>query len=107
MKVFLSSTAQDLVEHRQVADDTILRLSQESVVMERFGPMAGAPVVECERRAAEADVVVCIVAHRYGYVPEPGKGSITRREVEAARAAGKQILVWTVADDHPWTQKKE
>jgi hypothetical protein len=47
MKVFLSSTAQDLTTCRQVADDTILRLSQESV-----------------RMARESDVVVCVVAHR-------------------------------------------
>jgi hypothetical protein len=38
--VFLSSTAQDLVAYRQVADDTILRLSQEAVAMERFRPLA-------------------------------------------------------------------
>jgi hypothetical protein len=107
MKVFLSSTAQDLVDHRKVADDTILRLSQEAVVMERFGPLPGEPVEECERKARESDLVVCIVAHRYGYVPEKGRGSITRREVEAAKAAGKDVLVWIVADDHPWTEKKE
>jgi tetratricopeptide (TPR) repeat protein len=107
MKVFLSSTAQDLVAYRQVADDTILRLSQESIVMERFGPLPGEPVAECERKARESDVVVCIVAHRYGFVPEEGKGSITRREVEAAKSAGKNVLVWIVADDHPWTEKKE
>jgi tetratricopeptide (TPR) repeat protein len=107
MKVFLSSTAEDLVAHRQVVDDTILRLSQESVAMERFGPLPGEPVAECERKARESDVVVCVVAHRYGYVPEPGKGSITRREVEAARAAGKDVLVWIVADDHPWSAPKE
>ena len=47
MKVFLSSTAEDLVAYRKVADDTILRLSQESVVMERFGPLPGEPVAEC------------------------------------------------------------
>jgi tetratricopeptide (TPR) repeat protein len=104
MKVFLSSTAQDLVAHRQVADDTILRLSQEAVVMERFGPLPGEPVAVCEQKARESDVVVCIVAHRYGFVPEKGRGSITRREVEAA---GKDVLVWIVADDHPWTEKKE
>ena len=107
MKVFLSSTAQDLTAYRQVADDTILRLSQQSVRMERFGPLPGDPVGECERKARESDVVVCVVAHRYGYVPEPGKGSITRREVEAAHAAGKAVLAWIVADDHPWTEKKE
>ncbi|HEX4607042.1 MAG TPA: DUF4062 domain-containing protein [Urbifossiella sp.] len=107
MKVFLSSTAQDLVAYRRVADDTILRLSQKSVVMERFGPLPGAPVAECELKARESDVVVCVVAHRYGFVPEKGRGSITRREVEAARAAGKDVLVWVVADDFPWTEKKE
>ncbi len=107
MKVFLSSTAQDLGPYRQVADDTILRLSQQAVAMERFGPLSGEPVAECERKARESDVLVCIVAHRYGWVPEKGRGSITRREVEAAKAAGKGVLAWIVADDHPWTEKKE
>jgi hypothetical protein len=107
MKVFLSSTAVDLEAHRLVADDTILRLFQQAVVMERFGPLPGEPVAECERKARECDVLVCVVAHRYGYVPEPGRGSITRREVEAARAAGRAVLVWIVADDHPWSEKKE
>ena len=107
IKVFLSSTAQDLVAYRKVADDTILRMSQEAVVMERFGPLPGEPVAECERKARACDVVVCIVAHRYGFVPEQGRGSITRREVEAAKAAGRDVLVWIVADDYPWSEKKE
>ena len=107
MRVFLSSTAQDLVAHRRVADDTILRLSQTAVAMERFGPLPGEPVVECERKARECDVVLCIVAHRYGFVPDKGRGSITRREVEAAHGAGKQVLVFIVADDFAWTEKKE
>jgi hypothetical protein len=96
MKVFLSSTAQDLGAYRKVADDTILRLSQQSVAMERFGPLPGMPVDECERLARESDVVVCIIAHRYGFVPEKGRGSITRREVEAAKAAGKDVFRWIV-----------
>ena len=58
MKVFLSSTAQDLVAHRQVADDTILRLSQQVVAMERWGPLPCEPVAECERKARESDLVV-------------------------------------------------
>ena len=109
MKVFLSSTAQDLEPYREVADDTILRLLQQSVVMERFGPLPGEPVAECERKARDSDVVVCIVAHRYGFVPDKdfGRGSITRREVEAAKAAGRDVLVWIVADNHPWTQTQE
>jgi tetratricopeptide (TPR) repeat protein len=107
MKVFLSSTAQDLDAYRRVADDTITRLSHKIVAMERFGPLPGTPVQECERLARESDVLVCIVAHRYGFVPERDRGSITQREVEAAKRAGKDVLVWIVADGHPWTEKKE
>lgn len=101
LRVFLSSTAVDLNEHRRIADDTLLRLQQQAVVMERFGPLPGTPVAECERLAAGCDVLVCIVAHRHGYEPEPGKGSITRREVEAARQAGKPVYAWIVDDAHP------
>jgi len=107
MKVFLSSTAEDLDDYRREADDIILRLAQQSIAMERFGPLPGTPVKECERLASESDVVVCIVAHRYGFVPDEGSGSITRHEVEAADKAGKDVLVWIVADDYPWTEKKE
>ena len=107
MKVFLSSTALDLVAHRKVADDTILRLSQHTVAMERFGSLPGTPVDECERLARESDLVICIVAHRYGFVPEKERGGITQREVEAAKAAGKDVLAWIPVDDYPWTEKKE
>jgi hypothetical protein len=58
-------------------------------------------------KARESDIVICIVAHRYGFEPEKGRGSITRREVEATKAAGKDVLVWIIADNHPWTEKKE
>lgn len=107
MKVFLSSTAQDLDAYRKVADDTILSLSQESIVMERFGAKPGTPVDECEQLASQSDVVVCIVAHRYGFIPEKRKGSITRREVEAAYKTRKDVLVWIVDDSFSWTEKKE
>ena len=107
LRVFLSSTALDLGKHRGVADDTLLRLAQQSVVMERFGAQPGTPVAECERLAASCDLLVCIVAHRYGFEPEPGRGSITRREVAAARAAGKPVYAWIVDEAHPWTEAKE
>jgi tetratricopeptide (TPR) repeat protein len=103
----LSSTATDLVAYRKIADDTLLRLQQQSVVMERFGALPGSPVAECERLAASSDVVVCIVAHRFGYEPDAGRGSITQREVEAARGVGKRVYAWIVDDAYPWTEPKE
>src|SRR6185295_4336900 len=100
MKVFLSSTAQDLNAHRKVAEEVILQLSQQIIAMEHFSALPGTPVEECERLARESDVVVCVVAHRYG-------SGITQREVEAAHKAGKDVLVWIIAEDYQWSEKKE
>jgi hypothetical protein len=55
----------------------------------------------------ECDVTVCIIAPRYGFEPEKRRGSITHREMEAARAAGKTCWSGVVADDYAWTKKKE
>jgi len=100
MKVFLSSTAQDLEAYRHVAEEVILQLSQQIIAMEHFSALPGTPVEECERLARESDVVVCVVAHRYG-------SGITQREVEAAHKAGKDVLVWIIAEDYQWSEKKE
>jgi Domain of unknown function (DUF4062) len=68
----------------------VLRLENLPVAMVTFSAVGGAPAPECMRMAAEADAVICIVAHRYGYVPPPelggdGERSITWLEVDAAK----------------------
>lgn len=50
MKVFLSSTAQDLVAHRCVVDDTILRLSPTAAVMDH--PVRGRSRPRCWQAGA-------------------------------------------------------
>ena len=109
MKVFLASTAEDLTEYRRIAETTIRDLSEEIqiVAMEHFGPRPETPIKECERLAQESDIVVCIVAHRYGSIPEDGEKSFTQREVEVAHSAGKKILAWIVDKDYKWTENKE
>ena len=64
------------------------------------------------RMAAEADAVICIVAHRYGYVPPvelggDGERSITWLEVDAAKRAGKPVFAFVVDSRAPWTEAKE
>ena len=109
MKVFLSSTAEDLAEYRTLAEKTIRDLSEEIdiVAMEHFGPRPETPIKECERLARESDILVCIVAHRYGSIPEAGGKSFTQREVEAAHNDGKKILAWILDDNFKWTEKRE
>ena len=68
-RVFVSSTADDLTEHRQKVTKAIQRLDHAAVRMEKFGARPDAPVPECCRLAASADAVVVLVAHRYGWIP--------------------------------------
>jgi serine phosphatase RsbU (regulator of sigma subunit) len=112
LRIFISSTAADLREHREKVRDAILRLEGLPISMETFSAHSGLPASECIRMAAEADAVICVVAHRYGYVPPrelggDGEHSITWLEVHAANRAGKPIFVFVVDPKAPWTELKE
>ncbi len=112
LRIFISSTAVDLRDYREKVRDAVLRLDNLPIAMETFSAQSGQPASECMRMAAEADAVICIVAHRYGYVPPrelggDGERSITWLEVDAAKRAGKPVFAFLVDSKAPWTQVKE
>jgi hypothetical protein len=111
-RIFVSSTAVDLRDYRDKVRDAVLRLESLPMAMETFSAMAAHPAGECMRMAAEADAVICVVAHRYGYVPPKelggdGERSITWLEVDAAKRAGKPVFVFVVDPKAIWTEPKE
>jgi tetratricopeptide (TPR) repeat protein len=108
LRIFISSTAIDLRDYRDKVRDAVLRLEGLPIAMETFSAQSGQPASECMRMAAEADAVICIVAHRYGYVPPQelggdGERSITWLEVDAA----KKVFAFIVDPQAPWTDLKE
>src|ERR1035438_7800558 len=112
LRIFISSTAIDLTGYRDKVRDAVLRLEGLPIAMETFSAFGGTPANECMRMAAEADAVICIVAHRYGYVPPvelggDGERSITWLEVDAAKRAGKPVFAFLVDLKAPWTTLKE
>src|ERR1700683_5544952 len=112
LRIFISSTAVDLLSYREKVRDAVLRLENLPIAMETFSAREGQPAGECMRMAAEADAVICIVAHRYGYVPPvelggDGERSITWLEVDAANSAGKPVFAFLVDSTAPWTAAKE
>jgi hypothetical protein len=112
LRIFISSTAVDLIDFRAHVRDAVLRLENMPIQMETFSALPGAPVAECTRMAAEADAVICIVAHRYGYIPPvelggDGERSITWLEVDAARRARKPVFAFLVDAKAPWIVAKE
>lgn len=112
LRIFISSTAIDLLDYRNKVRDAVLRLENLPIAMETFSARDGIPATECMQMVAGADAVICIVAHRYGYVPPPefggdGERSITWLEVDAAKRAGKPVFVFLVDPAAPWTAVKE
>ncbi len=84
-KVFVSSTYLDNKDRRKLVEKAITKAEMVWLGMEIF-PASGAHAVEeCLRYVREADVLVGIIAHRYGFIPEGSDISITEMEYDAAR----------------------
>jgi formylglycine-generating enzyme required for sulfatase activity len=106
--VFISSTSDDLKEHREQAAKAALASGFAPRMMEYFPASGHAPSLPaCLEKVAEAEVVVVLVAHRYGWVPDaaenPEKKSITWLECEHAwRVTKKEVLAFLVDPDYRW-----
>src|ERR1700675_1706767 len=116
--VVISSTAQDLVAYRAGARGAAerpgcraaARAGFRGLGMESFEGGDERPLSVCQEKVGQADVVVAIVAHRYGWVPPdqpPAPDgsrdrSITWLECEHAKALGKEVLAFAVEDRVAW-----
>jgi hypothetical protein len=101
-RVFISSTSIDLHDYRQAVFNAIHSLGGFSDDMtywtadERDGASASMA------RVCESDVLILIVAHRYGHVPAGQTYSVTELEYRAARKANIPVLAFVVDDSEPW-----
>jgi hypothetical protein len=106
MKVYISSTMNDLREHRAAVANVLEKLNHDILGMETYPAEGVRPAEVCKRDATEADVVVLILAWRYGFVPQddnPAGLSITEMEYRAALAANPKKVVPLVAEpESPW-----
>lgn len=106
--VFISSTSEDLKEHREMAVQAALASGFSPRQMEYFPASGHLPSLPaCLEKVDEAEVVVVLVAHRYGWVPDdpsnPDHKSITWLECEHARLAnGKEVLAFLVDGKFAW-----
>jgi formylglycine-generating enzyme required for sulfatase activity len=83
-KVFVSSTFLDNQERRKLVQDAITMAGMVWHGMEIFTASTRPTVEECLRYAKEADLLVGIIARRYGWEPD-GNQSITEMEYDAAQ----------------------
>jgi len=105
MKIFLSSTYQDLIAHRESAARAIERLGQQGVRMEVFGARPLEATSACLEEIQDSDALIGLYAHRYGYTPKGQSKSITEQEFDFAMAKEKPIFCFIVNDEYPWPPK--
>ena len=106
LKVFVSSTSEDLELYRAAAGEVIRDLGWHYVGMEHFGTDTEPIITACRHRVRECDLVVLLQAFRRGWVPTheqggDGKTSITAFEVQAADELGKQVRVFLAKETWP------
>lgn len=96
-KVFVSSTYLDNKKRRKLVQDAITMAGMVWHGMEIFPAGTEPTVDECLRYAREADVLVGIIAWRYGWIPGNSDKSITEMEYDAARERLMFLLDSTVS----------
>jgi formylglycine-generating enzyme required for sulfatase activity len=96
LRVFISSTYLDNIERRKTVEDAVLSAEMLPVGMERFTASTLPTRQDCEQLAAECDVYVGIVAHRYGSAPPDCELSFTELEYDAAKRAEKPRLMFEI-----------
>ena len=104
-KLFISSTSEDLEPYRNAARDAAIRAGFLPVMMEYFPAQGRQPPYQaCMEKVDGCDVLVAIVAHRYGWVPpdQPGGGHKSITWLECERAKETEVLAFLVEEKCSW-----
>lgn len=107
--VFISSTKEDLNRYRSAAKEAAIQAGFLPVMMDYFAAQSEEPPYPaCMAKVDPCDVLVVIVAHRYGWVPqdqpEPGGKSITWLECRHANEKKRkaEVLAFLVDEKRDW-----
>jgi hypothetical protein len=101
--IYLSSTYDDLKDHRAAVAQVLRRAGHTVIGMEDYAAYDERPRDKCVADVVRSDLYVGLFAWRYGFVPKdnnPFGTSITQLEYQAA-ADGKRP-VFLLSKDAPW-----
>lgn len=104
-RIYISSTFDDLKEHRRYVCQQLRRMDHDVVCMEDYVAQDERPLANCLRDISGSDLYVGLFAWRYGHIPQdhnPRHLSITELEYRHAVREGKECLVFLLDDKFPW-----
>src|SRR4051812_9437332 len=87
LKVFVSSTSEDLRDYRAAARNVVLDLGWQPQMMEHFGASALPTVDVCLEQLEECDLVLLFVAFRRGWVPNQAQGGDDKSSITSLELA--------------------
>lgn len=97
-RVFISSTFDDLCNHRKAVIHTLDRMNDIHIeAMERWNSLSKDPTTASLEKVEQCDILIGIYAYRYGYRPK-NTISVTQMEYEHARKLNIPCLVFLVDD---------
>jgi hypothetical protein len=98
MKVFLSSTIEDMKIEREAITEVIISLQHKISRSEFFPSMARTPEDVCLEEAANSDIFIGVYKNRYGFIPPDHDNllqySVTQMEYETAKNNGVPCLIF-------------
>ena len=106
MKIFISSTFEDLKEEREKLHKSLKKAGFESLGMEFFVAESNSQKEVCLREVQNANLVLLIVTDKYGTVDEKTQKSYTHLEFDKAKKAGIETLAFLYKDPADQNVKK-
>jgi len=105
LKIYLSSTFEDLKDYRRRVYDQLRTLRHDVIAMEDYVAADERPLDKCLRDVRDSDVYIGLFAWRYGYVPRAGnpqRRSVTELEYLEAKKHKKPCLIFLTDNRAPW-----
>jgi hypothetical protein len=105
LRVFLSSTYVDLVEHRRKVAASLARAGHGVIGMEDFAASDQRPLAKCLAEVERCEVCIGIVAWKLGFKPMEGNPqgrSITELEIRYAQDLGRPCLIFLLQEGVAW-----
>jgi len=104
-KAFVSSTFEDLKQHRRHVITELRSAGFFVDPMEDWTAATNEPSILSQERVSGCDLCILLVGFRRGHVPKGEQRSITQLEYEAARQLGMDVLVFMLDEQAPWIRK--
>ncbi len=108
------SPYEELKQHRNAVIETLQRIGSNTIAMELFGATAERPIDVCLQNVVDADNIIVVLGHSYGFIPPrdaqdlrmgDGERSITHLEIDEAIRLNKPLFAFFLRetdtpDDH-------